>query len=418
MFLFVWDGKSDGIKRDVLIGDYQNGGFRMPELASQNAAIKMSWLLKGQDQGGMWIEYFINTLPMHDLAYFLRGNLKYVDLPNKPNPNSIWSEIVIQWCLNNQRQPSQNRADIMNENLWWNSAIKIDGKVIYYKTWAQAGVRYIQDLLDENGHLMSHTHFTRKVNLTIPFTTYTGIISALPRDWARQLKMPITEIPEATTRLADKLEGKPKASRKLYNLIIAQKSQKPTTIVERWEKELNCTLPHNQWLKGLVNARYHSISGKIKSWVYKFFLRNVPYNVRLHKMGIAQEDTCKWCPDEAETLIHLYWLCPKSVTLWKHVQALLGQLYNTECIINKEIIFFGIQYTPKSKLTGVLILLSTLTKYFIHCSKCKGVNPSVAGWENLIKKTMAIEESVAKQNSTHGKYLDKWDRLAQTDVNG
>ena len=131
-------------------------------------------------------------------------------------------------------------------------------------------------------------------------------------------------------------------------------------------------------------------------------------------MGIAQEENCKWCPDIAETLPHLYWLCPKGVNLWKHVKHQLDCLYSIECLINMETEIFGIHPIPRSKLSYVLDVLTTLTKYYIHCTKCKGECPNLVGLKNLIQKTMSVERSIAKENSTYGKFMGKWDRLAQT----
>ena len=130
--------------------------WSFPDISAQNAAIKMASLLKGMEQRGMWIEYLQQSLPMKDLSYFLRGNLKYADLPKKPNPDSIWCEILIQRGANNYRKTPKNRWEILNENLWWNSTMKRYGKVLYYKSWAEAGVRHVQDLLDKNDYYLMH----------------------------------------------------------------------------------------------------------------------------------------------------------------------------------------------------------------------------------------------------------------------
>ena len=40
---FLWDGKSDKIKRKVMINDFKDGGLRMLDIESFNKALKCSW---------------------------------------------------------------------------------------------------------------------------------------------------------------------------------------------------------------------------------------------------------------------------------------------------------------------------------------------------------------------------------------
>ena len=45
-FKFLWDGKGDKIKRDVIIGNYSDGGLKMIDLYSFNKALKSTWVKK------------------------------------------------------------------------------------------------------------------------------------------------------------------------------------------------------------------------------------------------------------------------------------------------------------------------------------------------------------------------------------
>ena len=42
-FNFIWNGKSDRIKRNTLIGDISQGGLKMIHLQSESAYLKVSW---------------------------------------------------------------------------------------------------------------------------------------------------------------------------------------------------------------------------------------------------------------------------------------------------------------------------------------------------------------------------------------
>ena len=106
--------------------------------------------------------------------------------------------------------------------------IKREGKILYYKKWVEAGAMYIQDLLNDNGELLTQTQFANKFNLKMSFTDYLGLISALPKEWSKKLKKGTTDMQEVAAQLAEKLEGKPKPSRKLLQCITKSYQRNPS----------------------------------------------------------------------------------------------------------------------------------------------------------------------------------------------
>ena len=55
-FDFLWNGKGDKIKRNVITQNYGNGGLRMIDIASFNKALKSVWIRKYLDESnkGKW----------------------------------------------------------------------------------------------------------------------------------------------------------------------------------------------------------------------------------------------------------------------------------------------------------------------------------------------------------------------------
>ena len=77
LFNFLWDGKGDKIKRDLMISDYENGGLRMIDVKRFNKALKLSWINKYLDteNHGKWKLLFeLQLRPFGGEAIF-RGNL-------------------------------------------------------------------------------------------------------------------------------------------------------------------------------------------------------------------------------------------------------------------------------------------------------------------------------------------------------
>ena len=55
-FNFLWNGKGDKIKRDVVVRDYPDGGLKMLDIISFNKALKVVWIKKYLDENskGKW----------------------------------------------------------------------------------------------------------------------------------------------------------------------------------------------------------------------------------------------------------------------------------------------------------------------------------------------------------------------------
>ena len=55
-YSFVWNGKGDKIKRNVMINDYAEGGLKMIDIQSFSKALKATWIRKYLDttNQGKW----------------------------------------------------------------------------------------------------------------------------------------------------------------------------------------------------------------------------------------------------------------------------------------------------------------------------------------------------------------------------
>jgi len=45
-FKFIWNGKSDKVKRNVIIDSYERGGLQMADIKSYFVALKASWVCR------------------------------------------------------------------------------------------------------------------------------------------------------------------------------------------------------------------------------------------------------------------------------------------------------------------------------------------------------------------------------------
>ena len=104
----------------------------------------------------------------------------------KKTPPIFWLDVLKQWCLYNFIQ-TNHTEDPRNEILWFNSNIKIDNKVVYYKTYHEKNIIYLKDLLDQNGNLMSFSDFQTKYKTRYKFLHYLGLLGAIPNRYKELL---------------------------------------------------------------------------------------------------------------------------------------------------------------------------------------------------------------------------------------
>ena len=109
-FKFLWSGRGDKVKRDVIISDYSNGGLKMIDLKSFNKALKSTWIKKYLDteNQGKWKLLFDSELQQLGGSIVFRGNLKKDDLSKYLKVSdaftaeimNIWSEITYDANVN------------------------------------------------------------------------------------------------------------------------------------------------------------------------------------------------------------------------------------------------------------------------------------------------------------------------------
>ena len=414
LYKFVNNGKSEKIKRDVLIGPYEKGGYRMIDLQCQNQALKIAWIPKLLMIEGTWKSFILNKIPV-DIRYMARCNIKYADLPFKFRKDSIWNEIWLNWCVENYNEDIDTVELILNQNLWFNSHIRINKRPIYLKGWEEKGIRWLSDIIIEEGHqgtlrFLTKIEVEEMYNVKIGALTYMGIIDAIPKEWRKTLKLhsQLNERPDedGDYKLVDKLMDIQRPSKFIYDCKINNKSQRPTNALRRWKMDLE-TPTGGEILRCHFNQRRTMMNHKIKSFNYVFMQRNIPYGARLHKMGISETENCSIC-NVKETILHLYWDCPHTARLWERLKHLIEKHMHYQLDLNKAKCLLGTG-TWSSKLHKERSwFLCLLTKHYIHLCKCNDTVRCNIGLDNYIKTTLRTECNLAKTKGSFNLFSAKW----------
>jgi len=419
LYHFLADSKTEKIKRTTLIGQYEQGGFRMVDVRSQDQAIKTSWVVRLINNAGIWRERALEQIPLLDHRYFLRCNLAPFDIPSSMIKDPIWKDIWTNWCKYNFKEDIQSLEEIYNQPLWYNSLIRINNKTCLNKRWVDAGIMWINDLLHKytTCQLMSHDELQKHYKVKIPFTEYYGLLNAMPQRWIMLMKynnpsdMELLRESE-DIKLIDILDDSPRPSKIIYNKAIDNKFKPPVKPLLRWRENLQSQIKMKELVKNMEKTRLGTINNKLRSFNFNFTMRNTPYGTRLHKMKIADTPNCTECNTE-EDLLHLYWKCPKSKLLWSNLKQLLKDALNIELVMEAQKCLLNIDIDgPGRDTNNLLRSICLLTKYFIHRHKCLGTERDFKGLKNDIKKMYDMELYLANQHGTANLISQKWQQLA------
>ena len=130
LYDFLWDGKSDKIKRTEMINSYSKGGLKMIEIQSFNQSLKMKWV-KGyldDDNQVKWKSFFNYYLERHGGNLVFSSNLKWQDVPLLNLTDSFLTEIIEYWSTLNYRDEN---LDFFSTQIWHNSLIRMRGSRNY-----------------------------------------------------------------------------------------------------------------------------------------------------------------------------------------------------------------------------------------------------------------------------------------------
>ena len=403
IYSFIWENKPDKIKREILCSEHKLGGLKMIDIDKYIKGLKLTWirrLLKNNPK--------LNKL-LESTEKISIENLVYLG-PTKRCKNPFWEEVFKAWTdLQNKFIP-KNEEEFLSDSLWNNENIKIGTTSIFYKDWIDKGIFLINDLLNDEGKLMTFQQFQNIYKIKSNFLTYNGVILSI-KSYKKALKNYIS-INNCYKTLGPIMPNNirifflsRKGSKDMYNVLFEKSSTKL-----RCEEKWSLTLNKNFDWKTVHNMSFYSTkSSKLHWFQYRIIHRILGTNKFLFKIKIKQSDKCTFCSEVTEDIEHIFWTCHKIADLWIR---LMDWIYNqTQIIIpfNMDIILFGnLGKTENNKIKNLIILLS---KFFIYRTKLCENQVNFAGLKNYLKENLILEKNIFfKTKPLHiaNLYWDPW----------
>ena len=167
--------------------------------------------------------------------------------------------------------------------------IRIDNR-----PWFKAGVKEVKDLLDADQNFMSYTIFMAKYKIQTNYLEYYKVLSTLKHF--------------RKTCLSNLNNQNPKfICKTVYKCFIEKKASTPVKSQGKWlsEDDVIRNLEIN-WENTYRLPFLCTTETKLRVFQFKFLHRRIATNDFLHKIGIRQVDSCSFCDNTTETLVHLF----------------------------------------------------------------------------------------------------------------
>lgn len=181
LFNFLRKNKKDKDKREVLHQEMRKGGLNFPNFAITVKVLRLSWigrLLEKNTSGDAW-----KAIPN---AFFEKyGGLNFL-LKCNYNTKKLDKSVSLFYLemldyFKELRQVPVNQDSYESDLILWNNQdITIEGKSLFWKRWAENGIYYIQDILNENGKFLTFEEFNRKYNMSVNFLNFFQILASIP----------------------------------------------------------------------------------------------------------------------------------------------------------------------------------------------------------------------------------------------
>ena len=308
IFHFLWGGKIDKIRRDVITRRRELGGLDLFRISDFVIGLKVSLINKilNSNFNHPWKNIVINQLKFPD----------YIVI-------SIENSLTINKCgftfdlLNCYREWKNRSADAsggtMDHCIWNNSFITDIGSKFWNAVLISKNIMYLSQFVNENGEAMSYEQFITKWDLRVHDLNRTEF--ATIRMAIRRFNCPNSQSknislidPDISLKFFTRRSNKALRSKNIRDKMASSDSPNTLPPMLKWNEELNTNV--DWW--GVFSTLFFSFSNNFKliQFHYKIWHRIATCRYMRHKMKIETDSPyCSLCHEHVETLSHILLDC-------------------------------------------------------------------------------------------------------------
>ena len=330
LFKYIWKGGTERIKREILIGPYDMGGVKAPDIRTVMDSLHLKWLQNILAQESILRSWVLSKTPITDLDYLLKCNLAVRDahVVYGKLDQTIWYDVFKAWCRYHYKREILTKEDILHESIFYNSHIRLAKKPFLNVPLCRSGIKYIGDLLQrDQRHFLTWEEIRNKSGVKINFLDYYRILQCIPKEWRKTIRDDL-EISNSIS-MEEPLRIQGKLHKEIYEDLILKKATVPHDRFDKWQKDLGMAptqLDVFDWVESYPTCFTHTVSVKLRSFEYQLRLRDIMTNEKLTQMRIKTCTDCRFCVGVTETIVHLFWDCPQARKIWVKLKNWIHEL--------------------------------------------------------------------------------------------
>ena len=397
-FDFVWDKKRDKIKRTLSIHHYKEGGINVPHISNYIKSLKLGWLKKTvREKQPKWMHILKSKgFKTADMDTF--GTRMFTNRFSNP----FWKDVFNAYNdLDNKMKP-KDADEFLAEPLFKNNKFKIANETIHYEDWVTNHIFLVKHLLKDNGSFMTLQEFQGKYDFNPRPLEFFGCISSIAKFKKANKYNVETNETKTISRKNTLLFQQENGSRNIYNALIPQ-AEVPNAW-KNWENLLEQNLNWNKTCKNLSKIK----ESKLKWFQIRICHRILVTNSILMNMGITENNTCNFCLNERDTVLHYLWKCVHVKMFWQDFERTL----KNECAhcdrlsMNPILILFGNDGKNTTDDGFDFILLNA--KYYVYKCRLNKTLPRMDVFKKDLNYVYNIDKHVHIIEMTLEKFHKKW----------
>ena len=396
IYNFLWDGKPDKVKRDLLCQEYYLGGLKMVNVRAFIQGLKLTWIRRILHSDSKWLHLLKANLGLDFKELLYLGPIKVIN-------NKFWLEVFEAWKELNLKRKVTSVIDVLGSSLWKNNNIQVDNSTVYYKDWIEKGIWTVNDLLTPEGEFMSFQYFRESFSINCTFLHFYGLVLSVKK-WLKSVDANYINgqlNPLIPFNISIFMRS-PKGGKDMYNVL--NKNICTVTSEKKWEDVLD--LREIPWHKVNSYCLLFSQSTKFRWFQYRIIHRILGTNSFLAKIKLRDSNLCTFCKEVPETVEHLFWGCHIVSELWQELSNWIFEKTNIELPLNLILVLFGIMSNRGVNFVKNKIIL--LTKFYIFRVKVNEGILNFTALKNYIKENLNLEKHISSKKITLIKYTEYW----------
>ena len=297
------------------------------------------------------------------------------------------------------------KIEVLNQLIWFNSCIKIDKNIIFYKAWYEKGVKYVKDLVLDN-RFLTHSELEQKYNLNVNFVSFNGIIHSIPKSWKEFIFHETCTVP-CTDKKIDAIIKCKKVCKMVYPYLVSKHLEKPRKAMYYWSRTLHVDMNDGVFAAHFAYMYKLTSSTKLQYFQYRLLHNILPTNKTLYNMKIIDNPQCNFCNSEEETMEHLFMYCSRIICFWDNLNKWLGDHLEGFTVNSFSHMMLG-NVQEKHYLKDFIYLVA---KHYIYWCGVQSTQPVLKVMIDKLNHVKSLEKYVATKNNNMHLFLARWQTL-------